>query len=113
MGDEVIYESLAPEGAWDDPEFLLILAAERVSAQIAIAMDEQGVSQAELARRLGVSRQHISAFMTDPGNPTLQTIVRMAHALGLRVNVELTPAEEPEDEAPEAEEAAEKTPAEA
>ncbi|MFO8082441.1 MAG: helix-turn-helix transcriptional regulator [Armatimonadota bacterium] len=113
MDNEVIYESLAPEGAWEDPEFLLILAAERVSAQIAIAMDEQGVSQAELARRLGVSRQHISAFLADPGNPTLKTMVDMAHALGLRVNVELAPAEESEDEAPEAEEASERTPAEA
>ncbi len=80
------------EGWQDDPEFLSELAAEVFTDRICIAMEEQAVSQAELARRLGVSRQHISAFMTDPGNPTLQTIVRMAHALGLTVNIELEPA---------------------
>ena len=100
MNDTTEYVSLEEEFI-DDPQYAFFRASDRFVARIAIAMDEQGVSQAELARRLGVSRQHISAFMTDPGNPTLQTIVRMAHALGLTVNIELepAPAAQAEDEA--------------
>ena len=90
----VEYEELHP-GWQNDPEFLAVLAAELFVGEICIAMEEQGVSQSELARRLGVSRQHISAFFADPGNPTLQTIVQMAHALGLRVNLTLEPAPAP------------------
>ena len=91
MEHQVNYESLGSD-FHDDPEYAFFRVSDRFVAQIAIAMDEQGVSQAELARRLDVSRQHISAFMADPGNPTLQTIVEMAHALGLRVTMELEPA---------------------
>lgn len=100
MNHGVEYESLY-EGWQDDPEFLAVLAAEVFSGKICIAMEEQGVSQSELARRLGVSRQHISAFMADPGNPTLETMVRMAHALGLSVNITLAalPDAEPKPEA--------------
>jgi transcriptional regulator with XRE-family HTH domain len=112
MRDDTTFVSLE-EQFLDDPEYHFFRSSDQFVAQIAIAMDEQGVSQSELARRLGVSRQHISAFMADPGNPTMQTMVEMAHALGLRLNIELTPAEAPADEAPEAEEATEKAPAEA
>jgi transcriptional regulator with XRE-family HTH domain len=100
MNEATEYVSLEEEFI-DDPRYAFFRASDRFVARIAIAMDEQGVSQAELARRLGVSRQHISAFMTDPGNPTLQTIVRMAHALALTVNIQLEPAAvvQSEDEA--------------
>ncbi len=104
MADDTTFVSLEEEFE-DDPDYALLRAADRVVDRICIAMDEQGVSQSELARRLGVSRQHVCAFIADPGNPTLKTIVEMAHALGLRVNIELTPAEEPDDETPAAEEA--------
>lgn len=91
---EVGFEDLY-EGWQDDPEFLAGFAAEVFADEICHAMEEQGVTQSELARRLGVSRQHISAFMADPGNPTLQTMVQMAHALGLRLRVTLEPAPTP------------------
>ena len=95
---EIGFEDLY-EGWQDDPEFLAGFAAEVFVDRICHAMDEQGVTQSELARRLGVSRQHISAFMADPGNPTLQTIVQMAHALGMRVRLTLEPARTPEPSA--------------
>lgn len=75
----------------DDPEYAFFRAVDRIVDRICIAMDEQDVSQSELARRMGVSRQHISAFMADPGNPTVRTLVQMAHALDLEVDIELRP----------------------
>jgi transcriptional regulator with XRE-family HTH domain len=90
MQDDTTFVSLEEEFS-DDPEYALLRTADRIVDRICIAMEQQGVSQSELARRVGVSRQHISAFIADPGNPTLRTIVEMAHALGLRVEIELVP----------------------
>lgn len=91
MSEEIKYVSLE-EPFKDDPEYAFFQALNSFVDQLCIAMEEQGVSQSELARRLGVSRQHISAFISDPGNPTLQTMVQMAHALGLSVNLKLSGA---------------------
>ena len=77
----------------DDPEYAFFQTLDDFVDQLCIAMESQGVSQSELARHLGVSRQHISAFISDPGNPTLQTMVQMAHALGLSLDLALTSPE--------------------
>ncbi|MEA3403748.1 MAG: helix-turn-helix transcriptional regulator [Armatimonadota bacterium] len=88
MTDQVAHVSLDEEFE-GDPEYMLFRTVDRIVDQICHAMEEEGVSQSELARRLDVSRQHISSFLADPGNPTMQTVVQMAHALGLTINVEL------------------------
>jgi transcriptional regulator with XRE-family HTH domain len=50
-------------------------------------MDEQGVSRAELARRLGTSRAYITKFLGGDANFTLQTMTKIAMALGAAVHV--------------------------
>lgn len=53
------------------------------------AREAQGVSQAELARRVGVSRQAL-AKLEQPGNDLqVGTLERAAHALGLAVDLRL------------------------
>jgi putative transcriptional regulator len=47
--------------------------------------DEQGWSQGELARRLGVSRQTINAVETDKYDPSLPLALRMARLFGVAV----------------------------
>ena len=49
---------------------------------IARIMSDQGVSQSELARRLGVSRARVSQLMQHRSSPTLRTMVQVASALG-------------------------------
>lgn len=49
-------------------------------------MERQGLCAAELARRMGVSRQYVSRFLEGPSNTTILTIVRFAQALGIEVN---------------------------
>lgn len=51
-------------------------------------MERQGVSQAELARRLGTKRQYISKLLSG-GNFTLHTLVKIAMALGAVVRIHL------------------------
>lgn len=50
-------------------------------------MDEQKVSRAELARRLGTSRAYVTKLLGGDANFTLLTMVKVAMALGAAVHV--------------------------
>jgi DNA-binding phage protein len=45
---------------------------------------EQGVTQAQVARELGVDRSFITRLLSGAGNPTVRTIGELAGALGYR-----------------------------
>lgn len=51
-------------------------------------MERQGVSRAEMARRLGTTRSNVTQFFSR-SNFSLMTMVGIAQALGLRVNISL------------------------
>jgi transcriptional regulator with XRE-family HTH domain len=50
-------------------------------------MEEQRVSRAELARRLGTSRAYVTKLLGGNANFTLQTMAKVAMALGAQVHV--------------------------
>ena len=50
-------------------------------------MEEQKVSRAELARRLGTSRAYVTKLLGGNANFTLQTMTKVAMALGAQVHV--------------------------
>lgn len=52
---------------------------------------EQGLSQEELARRCGVSRQTINAIENNKYDPTLSLAFSLARALGTTVDGLFTP----------------------
>jgi len=56
-----------------------------------IAMEEQGVTRAELARRLGTSQAYITRVLSGNANFTLKTMSKLALALGLQLEVGLGP----------------------
>jgi predicted transcriptional regulator len=58
------------------------IAISAFTNEVARLMDEQGVSQSELARRLGVSRARVSQLLQHKSSPTLRTMVDVAAALG-------------------------------
>lgn len=68
------------------------LAISAFTNDVARMMDEQGVSQSELARRLGVSRARVSQLMQHKSSPTLRTMVEVAAALGCDVSLGVAPA---------------------
>lgn len=47
-----------------------------------------GITQSELARRLGTSAPHVCALETGKANPTIGHLSAIASALGLRLHVE-------------------------
>lgn len=56
---------------------------------------EQGLSQEELARRCGVSRQTINAIENNKYDPTLALAFHLAAELGVRVDELFTPDSSP------------------
>ncbi len=53
------------------------------------AMTAQGITQAELARRLGCSRAWVGQLLDTNANPTLGTMVKISEALGGSLDVKL------------------------
>jgi transcriptional regulator with XRE-family HTH domain len=53
-----------------------------LSEQIYIAMNELGVSEAELSRRLGVSRAYVNKVLKGAANLTIESLVKIGLALG-------------------------------
>ena len=66
----------------------LIFAHEELRAdvqyQILKALKQSGMSQAELAKKIGVSSAWISQILSDDANLTLETVSKIFYALGLQ-----------------------------
>ena len=60
---------------------------QKIIAQLVEARLEQGVSQAELARRGGTQRSNICRLEGGLQNPTLDMILKIASALGKDVSL--------------------------
>ena len=53
------------------------------------AMDDQGLTRAELAERLGTSRANVTQLLSGTRNMTLRSLAALAHACRLRADVHL------------------------
>lgn len=60
-----------------------------VSEMIWARMEALNVSKAELAKRLGCSKAHVTGLLSGSRNMTLETLSHIAHALGCRADVRL------------------------
>lgn len=56
-----------------------------ITLQVLRAMDEQSVTQAQLAERMGCSQQYVSNLLKGSTNMTLETIARLEIALNLDI----------------------------
>jgi transcriptional regulator with XRE-family HTH domain len=54
-----------------------------ITFAIGAEMERQGLSKAELARRMDVSRSHLSQLLSAESNITIKTLARFEHALGV------------------------------
>lgn len=62
-----------------------------ITIQVLRAMDEQSVTQAQLARRMGCTQQYVSNLLKGSSNMTLETIARLEKALNIDlINTALT-----------------------
>jgi transcriptional regulator with XRE-family HTH domain len=78
-----------------DNDYEALLEEERLildaTESIHLLMDEQELNRAELARRVGVSKGHISQLLDGKSNMTLRTLARLMKALGHRAHIESEP----------------------
>ena len=70
-----------------------------ISVMIWELMQEQGLSKTELARRMGISKSHLSNLLNTQPNMTLETIAKFELALGVEFKFSFVPAPAPLAEA--------------
>lgn len=70
-------------------EYRLQALVLEISDCVTSRLQLQGISQAELARRLGVSRPMITKLLTGDSNFQLRTLLRLAEALEMELKVSL------------------------
>ena len=87
------------------PEYWSAAAAYEFVRELERRMEEQGVSRAELARRLGSSKAYVTKVLTADANFTLTTMTRLAMAVGGEVHVRISDPKKKEkrQEAPQPE----------
>ncbi len=80
----------------DKPSFKAGVIKDQFIHNILEALDEEGISQSELARRWGKSRQYLSKMLKEDKrvNYTVDTMVEVMHHLGRRVEVHFPRANE-------------------
>ena len=76
--DVAAYLEAVLEEAEDDPK---VIAA-------ALGAIARSRNLSEIARQAGMSREGLYKALSADGNPSLATVVRVAHALGLRLQFE-------------------------
>jgi predicted XRE-type DNA-binding protein len=67
------------------------LVVMRLAQQFAQVMKENGVSQAELGRRLNISQPSVNRFLNKMENPELRSLILFAWALGKNIEVRIVP----------------------
>ncbi|HEY7356494.1 MAG TPA: helix-turn-helix transcriptional regulator [Ktedonobacterales bacterium] len=77
------------ESAWEQRELLRALANRR---------EELGLSQTEVAARMGTSQSTLARLEQGSANPTLATVARLAKALGKKIEWRLIDEESPNKE---------------
>jgi transcriptional regulator with XRE-family HTH domain len=63
------------------------------SAEVVRALRGRGLTQDELARRAGIARETLSRWESGAQHPSLESLDRVAAAAGVRLEVQLVPAE--------------------
>ncbi len=74
-----------------DPDYEFDKLALELGEQIVARMEEQGMTQADLARKMDMSRARINQILRGSDNLTLKSIVAVAIGLDARVDLEIKP----------------------
>lgn len=80
------------------PDYWADIAISDFARELSLLMKKRNITNAELARRMGVKRQYVSKLLSGT-NVTLGTMVKLALALGAVVRLHLETNEEREERA--------------
>lgn len=73
------------EAQWRRDNEYWLKYSRHITLQVLRAMEEQSVTQVELARRMGCTQQYVSNLLKGSSNMTLETIARLEKALNLDI----------------------------
>jgi transcriptional regulator with XRE-family HTH domain len=73
------------------PEYEHARRAYELGARVRALRDQRGWSQAELAKRVGMTTSDMARFEGGGAIPTLPVLERVADALDMRLSIALTP----------------------
>lgn len=76
-----------------DPDYWTERAILSVTEAIFVAMEERGMQRSELARRLGTSPAYVTKILRGKANFTLESLARIALALGGEFQFHFSPHE--------------------
>jgi transcriptional regulator with XRE-family HTH domain len=79
------------KGLDHDPEYRAEVLKLGFAEQVWKLMEQQNLSRAELARRLGTSRAYVTKVLQTTANLTLASMAKIALALHAQVSLELRP----------------------
>jgi transcriptional regulator with XRE-family HTH domain len=65
-----------------------------ISEQVFFRREQQGWSQAQLAANAGMTQAQVALIEAGQGNPTLRSLVKLAHAFGCTVSELAAPRDE-------------------
>ena len=68
-----------------DDEFLYAKLITEIAFELEEAIAQEGVTQTELAQRLGVNKSYITRILNGQPNMTIRTLVKIANALNRKV----------------------------
>ncbi|HET6386280.1 MAG TPA: helix-turn-helix transcriptional regulator [Armatimonadota bacterium] len=74
-----------------DPEFVAESLSLAINEKISALMEQNGITRADLAHRLGVKRAFVTRLLNGSANSTLLTLVRVATALDVELKIEFAP----------------------
>lgn len=73
------------------PEYRLQALVLEISDRVHARIQQLGITQAELARRMGVSRPMVTKLLTGESNFQLRTLLRLGDALDMDLMVDFVP----------------------
>lgn len=88
--DEVLAAALEADLAFA-AEWERLALARMVAVRLIAYRSENGLSQRELARRLGVSQPRVVELESGEKNPQIETLVKIAAATGLEFAIDIAP----------------------
>ena len=78
-----------------DPDFAAewerLALARTVAARLIVYRSDNGLSQRELAKRLGVSQPRVVELESGEKNPQIETLVKIAAKTGIEFAIDVTP----------------------
>jgi len=95
LSDFPTHEEVLAKHLADDADFRKkwerTALARAVAVQVIAYRAEQGLSQAELAERLGVAQSAVARLESGEHNPAFPTLLRLSEALGVELAIDISP----------------------